>query len=461
MVSPTAPPSLPPPIKPAPGTGLNLPDDLEVKKSPFRYLIPILVVLLILGAGGLGLNWFLHRGSTPSDETITLTYWGLWEPSEVLQSVFTDFESQNPGIKINYEQQKSQDYRERLQTALSQGSGPDVFRYHHSWLTMIGPELAPIPKDILTTQNYESTFYPVTKDWLKGKNGYLGIPLEIDGLGLYYNQAIFDAAGKIPPKTWEELRLTAKQLTVLNGEQIQRGGVALGTTNNVEHWPDILGVMLLQNGADPQKPNNKNGQDALTFYTLFTTMDKVWDESMPPSSYAFATEKVAMMIAPSWRAFDVHDLNPDLKFAIAPLPQLPDTNLNWASFWVEGVNNRAAKDKQTAAWKLLLFLSQKETLRNLYASQSTVRLFGEPFSRLDMADQLTGDPYVGAYVNAAPTMKSWYMCSFTHDNGVNDQIIKYYEDAVNKVVGGEAAAKALVTAEEGINQVLTKYHATQ
>lgn len=429
----------------------------EVKKSPFRFLIPVLGVVLILGIGGFLFYRYLNRGSS-SSEPMEIVYWGLWEPQPVLQAIFTEFESQNPGIKVNYQQQKITDYRERLATAIESGQGPDLFRYHHSWLPMIGPLLSPVPASVFTDSSYQATFYPIAAQWLKGSRAYLGIPLEIDGLGLYYNQTIFTAAGKQPPDNWEALRVTAKQLTVYSGDTIQRGGVALGTTNNVEHWSDILGAMLLQNGANPEKPNNPNGQDAVTFYTLFTTTDRVWDATMPPAVYAFATEKVTMMIAPSWRAFDLRDQNPNLKFAIAPLPQLPGTNTNWASFWVEGVSNKTSNDKQEAAWKLLQFLSQKETLQKLYTAQSQVRLFGEPFSRIDMADQLTSDPYVGAYIKTAPSAQSWYLNSFTFDNGVNDQIIKYYEDAVNAVTSGTPALKALVTTEEGINQVMKKYN---
>jgi multiple sugar transport system substrate-binding protein len=446
-------------LPPAPGDKVKTtpPPDLEVKQSPFRYLLPVLGVIVLIGVGFLIFTKLIHRPASTSAPTV-LTYWGLWEPTTVLQSVFTQFEQANPGIKIKYEQQKSQDYRERLQTAIDNNQGPDIFRFHDTWVPMLGARLAPVPKTIFDSATYTSTFYPVAQKMLTGKSGYLGIPLEVDGLGLFYNTTIFTSAGLTPPKDWNELRRLALVLKEPKDGPLLRGGVALGTTGNVEHWADILAVMLLQNSADLAKPNNKNGQDALTFYTLFSTVDHVWDDTLPPSTYAFATEKVAMMIAPSWRAFDVQAANPNLKFAIAPLPQLPDSPaVNWASFWVEGVNSRSSTAKQTAAWKLLSYLSQKETLRTLYAAQSSVRIFGEPFSRVDMADQLTADPYVGAYISTAPTAQSWYLSSFTHDNGLNDGLIKYYEDAVNAVVGGAPATQALSTAESGIAQILTKY----
>jgi len=403
------------------------------------------------------LNLFGGGNDTSKPEEITLNYWGLWEPSNILEEVFAEFQSQHPGVTVQYTQHSSADYRERLQNELDAGNGPDLFRYHNTWVPMLFKYTASMPTDVMSEAEYSSTFYPVATKWLKTRNGIIGIPLMYEGLGLYYNKKIMDAAGITPPKTWDELRRVAKQLTVTTNEQIQRGGVALGTTANVEHWPDIVGLMMLQNSADPAKPNNKNGQDAIQFYTIFGSVDKVWDETLPSSTYAFATEKVVMMIAPSWRAHDVKSINPNLEFAIAPAPQLPETDISWASFWAEGVNTKAEKKKQELAWELLKFLSSKESLRKFYADASEVRLFGEPFSRVDMADQLQGDSYVGALIGQAPKSQSWYLSSFTHDNGINDNIIKYYQDAVNQVAAGTPPDKALAPAEEGIAQVLSRY----
>jgi len=275
---------------------------------------------------------------------------------------------------------------------------------------------------------------------------------------LFYNQSVFEATGKIPPKNWEELRRLAKELTITNKQQeIQRAGIALGTTSNVDNWSDILGLLLLQNNANPAKPNTAVGQDALTFYTIFASQDKSWDETLPSSTVAFATEKVVMMIAPSWRALEVKDMNPNLKFGIAPVPQLPDTNISWASIWAEGVSSHSTKDKQDAAWRLISYLNQKDTLRDFYAAASKQRLFGEMFARTDMADQLLTDPYVGGFLSQAPNAQSWFLNSRTFDNGPNDKIIKYYEDAINAMNGNETVDKALVTTEQGIAQIVSQY----
>lgn len=430
----------------------------EQGPSFLKRLLLILLAVVLIGGIGYGLYAYLS-GSGGADSPVELTYWGLWEPTEVMDQVITTFEAEHPGVTVTYAQQSKQDYRERLQNALQQGQGPDLFRFHNTWTPMLASQLATLPSDVMTSATFNETFYPVAAEWMTTSRGIVGIPLMFDGLGLYYNTEVMQAAGIEPPTTWEELRRVARQLTISQDDQILRAGVALGTANNVEHWSDILAAMMLQNAADPVKPNNQLGQDALTFYTLFSTRDKVWDSSLPMATQAFATGKVVMMIAPSWRAHEIAVINPELSFAIAPLPQLPDTAVSWASYWAEGVAAQSSKREQQAAWEFLEYLSRKEVMRDFYAAASTHpgRLFGEPFSRVDMADQLARDPFVGAYISQAPQATSWYMASETYDNGLNDQIIKYYEDAVNSMNSGGQAAKVLATVEQGVAQVLSQY----
>ncbi len=485
--SPAGPPPPPPPVNQngtdQPTSSESIQEDpslqkqaatpTDVKKSPFKKILLLILFLVILGLGAGAYFLFLRNPSspstpsTPSDgqapgQSVTLEYWGLWEPSTVLDQVFTDFSAANPGVTVNYVQQSPQDYRERLQSRLSAGTGPDLFRFHNTWVPMLSKELDVLPSSIMSASTYQSTFYPVISSDLSSGNSYFGLPLMIDGLGLYYNKSIFATAGKSPPTSWEELQQTALNLTIKTGFTIDRAGIALGTADNVDNFSDILGLMLLQNGADPANPTDEAGlaKDALVFYTIFAAGENpVWDDTLPNSTHAFATEKAAMIIAPSWRAHEIADLNPQLDFAIVPLPQLPleaeEQPTTWASYWVEGVS-KTSQNKQ-AAWKLLAYLSTPEVLQQMYHQASNERLFGEIFPRVDMASQLTSDPYVGAYVKQASNAVSWPMASRTFDNGLNDGVIKYYLDAVNAINQGTNPDTALETAAQGLVQVLTLY----
>jgi len=325
---------------------------------------------------------------------------------------------------------------------------------------MIGNYLSSLPATVYDNATFDKTFYSSAKETLKYQGQLVAIPLMYDGLALFYNEDLFRAAGIVPPKTWDELRKAANDLTVRDDQgKIRTAGVALGTANNVDHWSDVLALMMIQNGADLSNPASALGVDAFSYYTLFSKTDRVWEESLPSSTYAFATGSLAMYFGPSWRVFEIKALNPNLNFKIVPVPQLPGSNVNWASFWVESVSK--SSKNQAAAWEFLKYLSSKEVLQTLYQTETALRGFGEPYPRVDMAEMLKTQPLVGPFIEQAPSAQNWYLSSSTKDNGLNQQVIKYYEDAVNAVNGGQDPTGALQTVAQGVAQVLRQYGITK
>jgi len=444
------------------------PTAAEFQKSPLRFLPFIVGILMLVGIGYFIFSRFLAgRGTTVTTNGITpqgnsktqtvISYWGLWEPSRVLQDSLTEFETQNPGIKVNYQQQTYQDYRERLQTEIAKGRGPDVFRIHASWVPMFQNDLSEVPSTVYSATDFQTTFYPIVSQQLKSNNKFVGVPLEYDGLALFYNKEALRTANAEPPKTWNDLKQLAPKLTIRNGNKIERAGLAIGNATNVDHFSEILGLLMLQNGANPAEPTSDKALEALKFYTDFYTQDHVWSDTLPNSTISFARGDVAMIFAPSWRAHDIIALNPNLAFAVVPVPQLSSNKVTWASYWVEGVN--AQSKNKDASWKLIKYLSSQEGQQKFYSNASKERTFGEPFSRVDMAGQLADNQYTAPYLADAPFAKNWYMNSATHDNGLNDQIVKYYEDAVTGIVNGKTTPQsAMSTVAQGVQQVLRQYN---
>ena len=454
-------------------------------KFKFNLPKPLLIggaVLLVLALAFLLFSLFKPKSSTPKNtntsqntkvpsdtapaQITTLTYWGLWEDSQILKEVIADFESKNPNIKIDYRKQSHRDYRERLQQAIASGNGPDIFRYHLTWVPMLSVDLAPMPATVMSAAEYKQTFYPTATNNLQVGGQIVGIPLMYDGLALFYNKEMLKTANLSVPSTWAELRTAANKLTVpanLSDRQsgnITRAGLAIGNAGNVDHFSDILGLLIIQNGGNPSEVSSQYVKDAITFYTNFIKQDKIWSDRLANSTTAFARGDVAMIFAPSWRAHDIKNLNPNLDFAVARLPQLDSEKpIAWATFWAEGVSNKS-KNKD-ASWLFLKHLSSPDVLRKFYNDASQYRAFGEIYPRIDMASELQSNELIGAYLEDAPIARSWSMASFTHDNGLNDQVIKYYEDAVNAVLAGSSVEKALEPAALGIKSVLGKYSFSQ
>ena len=428
------------------------------KKSFGKRILSLLMIIIILAllAGG---GYFLYgKFFAPSAKGATLVYWGLWETSAVTQGVIADFQAANPNIKVEYVKQSPRQYRERLQAAITRGDGPDVFEFHNTWVPMFRNELMAAPPDIMTPAEFSTIFYPVASADLVGGSSVYGMPMMFDGLALYYNTDLLSAAGVNPPTTWPEMLEVVPKLTVKTDTQIQKSAIALGTTGNIEHFSDIIALMMMQDGARLIAPTGKEAEETLLFYRKFSNpSDPVytWNDAMDNSVYAFATGKVAMILAPSWRVFDVKQINPSLNFRTGPVPQLPGNTVNWASYWVEGVSTKS-KDP-TAAWTFVKYLTSGDAATKLYGEESNTRLFGEPYARVELGSTLAEDPYVGAYMKGAPTAKSFPLASRTFDNGLNSQMNNNLSSAVDSMLKGTSPQTAAETLSAGVSTVLKQY----
>lgn len=435
------------------------------KYREFKKILKIFPLLTFTIIASIFLSGCALLSRFQGNQTITLKFWGLWESSATLNEVINDYKKIKPNINIVYEKRSPQQYRETLQSFISQDKGPDIFVFHNTWTPMLKNELAPAPQNIITPKEVLDQFYQINYFDLKTpQNNIIGLPQGVDGLALYMNEDIFKSAGIDTnfPITWQNVARNATKLTVKNSDgNIKTAGIALGVAANVDHFSDILGLMILQNGGDPKSPLDKQSADALDYYLSFAKDEnKVWDEKLPRSTIAFAGGNLAMYIAPSWKAIEIKNANPLLKFKVVSVPQLEGGKVTWASYWANGVSLKSKNTKE--AWEFVKYLSEEQTLTKLFseASKSPGRFFGQPFPRKSMAAKLTGDPIVGAYINDAPYMRSSPMASLTYDNGLNDQIIKAYEEAVTNASKRQGTTKiALEIAAKSISETLSKFGA--
>lgn len=443
---------------PPPEDRTGIGDFFMAKKN--QYVVIGVAIVAFLALIFLGMNIFSGFGK--STGPVALEYWGLWEDPQVIQPLIDDYKRLNPNITINYQKMDQINYREKLLTRAAEGQGPDIFRFHNTWTPSIKDVLSPLPASVMPVSDYEKTFYPVTKDDLKIGDNYYGLPLEIDGLILVYNDDLFKKAGlSAPPRTWEEVISYATKLSVKNASgKIVTSGIAMGSTSNVEHWSDVIGLMMLQSGIDINNFNSQEGQGIVESFLRFkedSSDNKVWDDYISDNSItAFIEGKVAMILVPSWEIIVIKQNNPDIKLKTATLPSLPGVSqVGLASYYVEGVSKYSKN--QLEAWKFLNFLVQKENMTKMYETASKLRVFGEPYSRIDLASTLAQNQYLSAVVEQARYMKSIPLVSRTYDNGLNDGIIKYVENAINSRANGTNTGEALKTAQTGIDQVLKKF----
>lgn len=462
--------SFPPP--PSAGVGPSLtPASSKIitnKRSPLLFLIPV-VLLVVVGVVFL-VRSLSSGGSNQADQpvptkntsakTVTINYFGLWEPSQVMKPVIDAFEKQNPNIKINYMPQSSQDYQERLITSLSGDSPPDVFRAHTTWLPILAKYILPAPANTISSTEIATNFYPIVSKLLVSNNQVYGVPVTVEGLGLFINTSMLKQKQINNPKTWEDLVTAAKSLTEVDPttNKITRAGVALGNTSNVDHWPDIVSMMLLQAGVKMTNMKSPEVQSTLDYYTKFVTKLRVWDETLPPSTVAFANEKVAMIIAPSWRAREIKAMNPSLSWEVVAVPQLPDVEpLNWASIWFESVSKETKNPQE--AWKFVSFLASANAQQILFDSASIERSYPQAPANKAAASVAVKNPVIAPFITSMDTATSFYTASMTRDSktALNSRLIKYLEDAINSFTLNQDGNKIVETLDNGFTQVLSEY----
>lgn len=443
-------------------------------KTARKILIPVVVFVVTVFAVFFLLSFIFQTNNQP--KPIFLKVVGFWDP-KVFNSLKKEYQEKNPTVTIEYEQKDPKRYFVNLKADLDtkRETSPDVFWWHSGWGSELATELDSLPPQIMSREVVEKTYYPVTKTTLQIKGTYRGLPLEIDGLALLYNKDIFASANfSETPKTWTTLRNNyVSPLTLRSQKDIFASAIALGSVVNVENYPEIVGLFLLQNGAtftqkgkltlyvDKEQTNNALSSQAIDYFYDFAKSNKTWDNTLPNSIEAFAKGKVAMILLP---AYKIHDLkgfvkkeNLKLNFAVSPVPQLPGNQpVSWGSFWSLGVNSKS--QVKSDSWQLAKFLTSETTLRKIFQLETALYGFGRAYPQIDLAKEQTTNAYLAAYLAQAPYAQSWYLNSDTFDGGLNDQVIAEFKKALAAVENGNTGStETLKKLTKNLNPILKKY----
>lgn len=426
---------------------------------PFGKILKIVIGIIILGF--LGLLFFtvvIPLLFQNRNEKVALIYWGHWETKTTMQPILDEFHRVNPNITVEYIQQDKEKYLDRLKARFKNGTGPDIYRFHSSWVPELGGLLLPLSQEVVTPENFQKNYYPVTQSDLVQNGAIYGIPLEIDTLAMFVNTEIFQAGSSSVPTDWNEFAQVARNLTVKSvGGEIKTAGAAMGTYDNINHAPDIISLLFLQNGANLKdlSSTNKNAAEALDFYTSFAKGDaSTWNSSMDTSLVSFAKGNLAIYFGYSWDIFAIKAMNPTLEFTIHPMPHVRGgKNMTVSSYWVEGINAKTKHPKE--ALLFMQYLAKKETQQKLFAEEAKTRLFGEPYSLGSLADLLTDNKLVYQFVSQGSNAFSTFFASDTYDNGLNSQANAYLGNAVRAVLNNTSAASAVDTLSQGVTKIFT------
>lgn len=420
---------------------------IKAKKTTFyNFVLPVFLIGGFLGLAGL----FPSCGEEePTDLKAELEFWGVYDDSDIFDSLIKDFRGKFPKIKVKYYKKNYQTYERDLLEAMASGRGPDIFMLHNTWRPRYKDKILGAPSDLITLKEFQDNFVDVVMDDFIGNNLIAAIPLSVDTLALYYNKDLFNSAGiPQPPAVWEDFLTDVEKLTVKDDRgNIVRAGAALGTARNVNRSTDILSLLMVQSGVqmvDLEK--NKAtfhqpvylegaeypaGEKALEFYTDFANPLKLvytWNNRMHYSIDAFYEGKTAMMLNYSYHIPTIRASSPYLNFAVAPMPQIKGSakDINYANYWGLTVSRNSENSK--AAWQFIVWLTQKENAKKYLEATN------KPPARRDLILWQKDDPDLGIFAEQSLTAYSWHQVD-------NLDIETILADMIESVVLGESTIK--------------------
>ncbi len=275
----------------------------------------------------------LCQTAAAAAKPVTLTVWEGFAPSETTalnEMVAKYWTPSHPGIKINMVGSKTQ---QAMLIAMSGGESPDLvisgdsespsLWYHEGAILNLTPLASQIQAQL------RKEMVPASTEWGEEGNVTFALPFVDYNWGLFYNKALFKAAGlnpNEPPTTTQEVAVDAKKLTKYgsNGDIVQLGWMPVHDQWTALNLAMNFGAQFV--GADGMPTLNSSGMNAAL----------TWDSNLAKSfglqkvenfisgftngDNPFALGKVGMYIDGCWQAAMLPAQAPKLDFGVGAIP---------------------------------------------------------------------------------------------------------------------------------------------
>jgi multiple sugar transport system substrate-binding protein len=294
------------------------------------------VAIALLALASLGIAATVAMGSVSGKRSpMQLTIWVGWSARElgVFNKIVAEYNKTHKNVNWKVVGSINDN---KIVAAIRSGTAPDVVSSFNSYNvgTYCGTggwiDLSPL----MAADHISADMFPSAPRYYTQYEGKrCALPLLADDYGLYYNKALFKAAGITrPPRTMSELVADAKKLTKKNPDGSLRVvglNPMTGFYENVPErwitsfggkWLDAKGHSILAKNAAWTKW--LRWQKALVDWYGYDHLVK-WQAGAGDefsASNAFEVGKVAMILDGEWRVAFIKAEHPTLAYGTAPMP---------------------------------------------------------------------------------------------------------------------------------------------
>ncbi len=320
---------------------------MSITKDLNIFQVVTMAIFLVIGA--IGIVLFATSKAGLGSSGYTAVVWGVL-PKDVIDASLDSYRIQGVDPNFTYIEFEEEGFAQQILQAVAEGRGPDAIVFPDTMYFGQMNKLATIPSETISARAYLDTYIDAGRQFAV-QGGIKAFPLVTDPLVMYYNRDMFTSAGiVIPPKTWKEVSdITNKIARKRDDGVLDRAFVALGEYSNINHAKDILYTLFSQGGVrmsffdaglgayssgltktlSSETETNKASaseitRSVLTFYTDFANPLKSvysWNRSFSSSRDAFLAQNLAVYFGPGSEVEYITSRNPNLNFAIAPVPQ--------------------------------------------------------------------------------------------------------------------------------------------
>ncbi len=234
--------------------------------------------------------------------TGTITVWAMGAEGENLPTLAKEFESANPGAKVEVTAIPWDAAHDKFTTAITANKTPDVAMVGTTWMGEFAElgALDPTPGQI-----DKSVFFEGAQKTTEVDGTSYGIPWYVETRLVYYRTDLAEKAGiTSPPTDWDGLKAMAKAMQekadATWGIGLQAGGV--GSWQSIMPFAWSAGADLTKDDGKAYNFDSPEVLKAAEYYQSFFT-EGISDKAAPATPTTepdFASGKVPMFISGPW-----------------------------------------------------------------------------------------------------------------------------------------------------------------